>query len=276
MSENDDKIKKQLQSKFEELLQGPFENICMSAINDFVKAQVIFSKRAGLSAKIIRYPVGKCCEWCEQLAGTYDAADAPREIYARHDNCTCVVLYKSEKTGKYTDVWSKKEFESEREARIAREKELLSEAKSKDILQSKKIQESLYEEKIKRIREEIIPKQNIDTLVDRQLIHKQGTELFKIRKAELSKKGQFGPSYVTISDNETLDLVKKYSGKGKIKINSKGEWDNTEIIVTNKKTIGVVIDNRNGNSVKTSVFKIHYRANGIHIVPDYPSKAKGS
>lgn len=124
MSENDDKIKKQLQSKFEELLQGPFENICMSAINDFVKTQVIFSERAGLSAKIIRYPIGKCCEWCEKLAGTYDAADAPPEIYARHDNCTCVVLYKSEKTGKYTDVWSKKEFESEREARIAREKEL--------------------------------------------------------------------------------------------------------------------------------------------------------
>ena len=96
----------------------------MSAINDFVKAQVIFSEKAGLSAKIIRYPVGKCCEWCDQLAGTYNAADAPREIYARHDNCTCVVLYKSEKNGKYTDVWSKKEFDSEREARIAREKEL--------------------------------------------------------------------------------------------------------------------------------------------------------
>lgn len=124
MSEYDDKIKKQLQSKFEELLQGPFENICTSALNDFVEAQVTFGERAGLSAQIIRYPIGKCCEWCEQLAGTYDAADAPPEIYARHDNCTCVVLYKIEKTGKYTDVWSKKEFESEREARIAREKEL--------------------------------------------------------------------------------------------------------------------------------------------------------
>lgn len=124
MSEYDDKIKKQLQSKFEELLQGPFENICTSALNDFIDAQVTFSERAGLSAQIIRYPIGKCCEWCEQLAGTYDAADAPPEIYARHDNCTCVVLYKSKKTGKYTDVWSKKEFESEREVRIAREKEL--------------------------------------------------------------------------------------------------------------------------------------------------------
>ena len=47
-----------------------------------------------------------------------------------------------------------------------------------------------------------------------------------------------------------------------------------EVIVTNDKIIGVVVDNRNGNSAETSVFKIHYANDGIHIVPDYPSKKR--
>ena len=34
------------------------------------------------------------------------------------------------------------------------------------------------------------------------------------------------------------------------------------------------MDNRNGNSAQTSVFKIHYAKDGIHISPDYPSKKK--
>jgi len=41
-----------------------------------------------------------------------------------------------------------------------------------------------------------------------------------------------------------------------------------------KQIVGVVVDNRNGNSAKTSVFKIHYADDGIHITPDYPSKKK--
>ena len=71
-----------------------------------------------------------------------------------------------------------------------------------------------------------------------------------------------------------MKLVREYSGKGIIKYNRKGEWNFQEIIVTNDTPIGVVIDNRNGNSAVTSVFKIHYGKNGVHIVPDYPSKKR--
>ena len=47
-----------------------------------------------------------------------------------------------------------------------------------------------------------------------------------------------------------------------------------EVIIDNDKIVGVVVDNRNGNSAPTSVFKIHYAKDGIHISPDYPSKKK--
>ena len=215
MSENNDKIKKQLQDKFEELLQGPFENICMSAINDFVKTQVIFSERAGLSAKIIRYPIGKCCEWCEQLAGTYNAADAPPEIYARHDNCTCVVLYKSEKTGKYTDVWSKKEFESEREARIAREHELEKNTSSRVKIQQEQELEFKKTDRFKNLRK-MKPK-----LTDKKV------DNFFLQDGAKHSKEFFNAGYsINNRDQFIQDIIKNYdpSKAVDIRVNNDGSF----------------------------------------------------
>lgn len=126
----------------------------------------------------------------------------------------------------------------------------------------------------KYIREEIIPKQNIKNVVPRQEIHRVGTKLYNDRKEALKKIGQFGPSYLTITDEEVLELVNRYSGKGLIRYGNNEKWNNQETIVTNENIIGVVVDNRNGKSVETSVFKIHYSKDGIHIVPDYPSKKR--
>ena len=57
-----------------------------------------------------------CCDWCRSLAGTYDysAGQYPDDIFRRHQNCRCIVTVSNEK-GHYTDVWSKREYDSERE-----------------------------------------------------------------------------------------------------------------------------------------------------------------
>ena len=96
--------------------------------------------------------------------------------------------------------------------------------------------------------------------------------MYEVRKQILGRKGQYGPSYVTITNEKILQLIKEYSGTEKIKYDKNREWNRQEIITKNNKIIWVVIDNRNGNSAETSVFKIHYAQDGIHIVPDYPSK----
>jgi len=62
--------------------------------------------------------LGGCCEWCQKLAGIYEYGKHPKDIFKRHDNCTCLVTFKDEEG--YTDAWSKKKFETQREARIAR------------------------------------------------------------------------------------------------------------------------------------------------------------
>ena len=100
------------------MLKEPTVNFVQSIVDEAVRTNADFQYKAGLSPQIVRTSTGNCCEWCQNLAGTYDADDAPRDIFRRHDNCKCMVVFKSDK-GKYTDVWTKEEFSSFRDARIA-------------------------------------------------------------------------------------------------------------------------------------------------------------
>ena len=127
---------------------------------------------------------------------------------------------------------------------------------------------------VKDIKENQIPSMKKDTVISRQGIHREGTKMYKDRQAKLQKEGKYGPSRVTITDDEILELVNKFAGKGKVGYNKKGDWDKTETIVTNDKIVGVVVNNLTGEEAETTVFKIHYGKKGIHIVPDYPSKKR--
>ncbi len=142
-----------------------------------------------------------------------------------------------------------------------------------DIIQTDKEQKKRREE-IRRIREEVIPNMPTDKVVPRQKIHRIGTKEYIDRQNTLSVAGKFGPSYITVQDDDITELVNKHKGKGIIKLDRNGKWDNTETIIDNDRDIGTAVNQLTGTTAKTSVFKIHYSKNGIHIVPDYPSKKK--
>lgn len=55
--------------------------------------------------KIVRTTDGHCCDWCANLAGTYEYGMEPKDVYRRHDNCGCQVTFISEKGAQ--DVHSK-------------------------------------------------------------------------------------------------------------------------------------------------------------------------
>lgn len=74
------------------VLAEPIVNFSNSIVDDFVDVNFEFHGKLGLKPKITRSVVAKCCDWCEQKAGTYDYP-APREIYMRHRNCNCIVEY---------------------------------------------------------------------------------------------------------------------------------------------------------------------------------------
>lgn len=150
----------------------------------------------------------------------------------------------------------------------------LTEAEKNDIIKQEEEQRKRAAE-IRRIKEKVIPLQKTDNVIPRQKVHRQGTKEYYDRQNYLKSKKKYGPGYVTISDDEIIELVKQYKGKGDIRLTKKGEWDNEEVIITNDKIVGVVVNDMTGKSVPTSVFKIHYSNDGIHIVPDYPSKKRG-
>lgn len=111
--------------------------------------------------------------------------------------------------------------------------------------------------------------------VGQQNKHIPGTHEYKQYQKQYDNKGQSGPSYLTVSQDELDQLIKQYAGTGEIKFTSKGEWDKKETIVTNDRIIGVAVNNLTGETAETSVFRIHYAKDGVHIVPGYPSQKKG-
>ncbi len=90
------------------LLDEPIVNFAQSIVDDSVKVNADFHEKAGLSPTITRKVSGKCCKWCESLAGTYDYREAPADIYRRHESCRCQVLYNPGDSKKYQNVHTKK------------------------------------------------------------------------------------------------------------------------------------------------------------------------
>lgn len=73
-------------------LGTPVEHFTENVVGDTIKANEEFQYRSGLNPKIKRTSSGKCCQWCDEIAGVYDYP-APDEVYRRHQNCNCLVEY---------------------------------------------------------------------------------------------------------------------------------------------------------------------------------------
>lgn len=87
---NDNKTDLQRASQ---ILTRSVVNISNSIIDNFIQKNAEFRANAGMTAKIIRTSSGHCCEWCNEIAGTYKYPDVPKDVYRRHDNCDCTVEY---------------------------------------------------------------------------------------------------------------------------------------------------------------------------------------
>lgn len=89
------------------ILDEPVDNFMRSICDDSVRENAGYHAKAGVPVKIIRTSVGKCCEWCQSLAGSYEYGDEPNDVYRRHENCRCRTTYVC--GGSFQDVWTKRE-----------------------------------------------------------------------------------------------------------------------------------------------------------------------
>ncbi len=108
------------EENFEEIkwiLDDPIVNFSQSIVDDAIKTNAEFHLQSGLSPKITRSLRGDACEWCRQLAGTYNYREAPEDIYRRHERCRCTVDYNPGGARKQ-NVWSKQWSDIEKQEKI--------------------------------------------------------------------------------------------------------------------------------------------------------------
>jgi hypothetical protein len=96
------------------MLKEPIVNFSQSIAADFVKENVEMQGKMGLVPKIKRIAIGRCCEWCSNLEGVYDYPNVPHDVYRRHKNCRCMVVYdpadgKRRVQNVYTKQWNSEE-----------------------------------------------------------------------------------------------------------------------------------------------------------------------
>lgn len=93
------------------------ENITGSFQTDYIKKNAEFRSKAGLNCYIERKDGFRCCDWCAGLAGRYRYPDeVPKDVYRRHDNCTCDVSYVSEKGRQnvHSKQWANEQAKAQR------------------------------------------------------------------------------------------------------------------------------------------------------------------
>lgn len=73
---------------------------------------------AGLKTYIIRDSASGCCKWCDEVAGKFVYGSEPKDVYRRHDNCSCSVVYESGRGRQ--NVWSKQYWSKEQEQEYLR------------------------------------------------------------------------------------------------------------------------------------------------------------
>lgn len=78
------------------ILDEPVVNFTQSVVDDFVEVNSGFHENLGMKPKIIRTTTGDCCDWCANLAGTYDYNEVKSgnsDVFRRHEYCRCTIEY---------------------------------------------------------------------------------------------------------------------------------------------------------------------------------------
>lgn len=176
------------------LLGEPIVNFTQSIIDDSIRKNAEFHHKAGLQPEIIRKSYFHCCEWCQEVQGSYKYPRVPKDVYRRHQRCHCTVDY-DPKSGKrqnvWTKRWSKEDSNSHKEERIKQQKQ--------------------YSEKIIEKKE--------SEFKNRQYIHYKNEAIDAIKKTDMSKKvgvdnyKKFIDIFDTIKDENTLKLYQKLGSK---------------------------------------------------------------
>ena len=79
-------------------------NFSQNIVDESIRENAQLMARAGIRTLVIREPDFKACEWCRDVAGTYDYAevkDTGNDVWRRHENCRCTISFVTERNGDF-------------------------------------------------------------------------------------------------------------------------------------------------------------------------------
>ena len=168
------------------------ETITAKVADRSVQKNADFHYRSGMKPKIVRVSVGDCCQWCKDVAGTYDYEDVKNtgnKVFRRHANCRCLVTY-DPGDGNRQDVWSKTWYSEKNYVEVENTRKSEEEEKNRNL--QKELSEHIKNGEI-----------SLELNPEKQADHMKDTHLE-------------GSSYFTISLTELQNIVYTRSGTGKI------------------------------------------------------------
>lgn len=203
------------------LLNEPIINFSQAVVDETIRKNADLHYQAGLSPKIERYTNGKCCDWCDKLAGIYnyeDVKNTGNEVFRRHRHCDCLVIYDPKNGSKRRNVHTHKPVDdsAEKEKRIRLNDEKIVKDRIKKILKTdvgfNSVDNSIY------FIDDTLLKENTEQI--KNLEEKFGA-IHKSKGSISSKKTRDSIAYVSrlLSDPSKQDLVLNidyYSDKNKI------------------------------------------------------------
>lgn len=82
-------------------------NFSENVVDESIRDNAAIMAKSGIRTMVIRQAEFKACDWCQEVAGSYDyndVKDKGNDVWRRHENCHCTIDYITEKTsGFYTE-----------------------------------------------------------------------------------------------------------------------------------------------------------------------------
>ena len=86
----------------EKSFQDQLVNFSQNIVSDSIRDNAQMLARAGVKTMVIRQAEFKACQWCRDVAGSYDYADVKdtgNDVWRRHENCRCTIDFITEYNG---------------------------------------------------------------------------------------------------------------------------------------------------------------------------------
>lgn len=235
-------------------------NYSQSIHADTVQKNADINSKMGFKPKIHRKTSGKCCDWCTELAGDYDyRSDMDRDVFRRHANCRCQVLYDPDGSGKMQDAHTKqkgteKELHEKHRKRIEQQQK---EREEKEMRRRIKAAEVAARTDDPAFAEYVLKNPKcLEINEEKQNRHRPGTKEYSSEK-----------SILNLTTEEAQELVYRLAGTG----DSHFRPNNEKETVTADRVIGTVVWKDEDGSIvnlgETKRFTIHFSKTGCHIVP---------